>query len=162
MVLPPSGKQILLVLQERFLKIVKKLSPSPVLLETFQGHWCADTQQLPSAPSASLSQGYTGTQNFPTAPDPQVWKSNSANHLHPPPGFPWLPWELSLWGQQETQSLKYREFVFSLWAGAALPYLRGSLWVIKFWLFPTRKSCKSRKNYSLDSSFLWVYENQTL
>lgn len=142
---------------------MKEFSLSPVLLEAFQGHWCTDTHQLPSAPSASFSQGHTGTQNFPTTPDPEVWKSNSANHLHPPTGFPWLPWELSLWAWQETQStsLKYRVCCFTLnWSSTALP--RGSLWAIKLWLLSTRKSCKSRKHHSLDLSFLWVYKNQPL
>lgn len=35
-----------------FSKVVEKISLSPVLLETFQGHWCTDTHQVPFAPPA--------------------------------------------------------------------------------------------------------------
>lgn len=156
--------------KEVILKIVKELSLSSVLLEIFQGHWCTDTP----TPLCSISQLFPGLcwdtkppsspRSWALSAAPQVWKSNSANHPHPPPGFPWLPWELSLWGKQETQgtSLKCRVCFFTLnWSSTALPrMLRGSLWVIKLWLLPTRKSCKSRKYYSLGLSFLWVYKNQ--
>lgn len=131
MVSPPWENQIWVDLQESFKKIVKKTSFSPVLLETSR-----DTSIQRRTNSALLSQWlfpelYWDTHfpsNHSRSASAEVCKSNSANRLHPPTGFPWPLWELSLRGRQETQgtSLKYRRFVFSLWNGAALPYLKWS------------------------------------